>query len=142
MAAIAVKVKVSKLIDALTAKIKGLKDAAKAEELAQKAYELAKKEWEKSVIASLVSLEPTEVSEGSLYGRGQDKYFQIDVIYKLKRTNKALLPPEAPERKVYGWKEQTDKDRIEEMENAIRLLQMTDEEYVNTSTYKSVSKYL
>jgi hypothetical protein len=32
--------------------------------------------------------------------------------------------------------------RIQEMENAGRLLAMTDEEYVNTSTYKSVSKYL
>ena len=34
------------------------------------------------------------------------------------------------------------RDENKELGNAVRLLQMTDEEYVNTSTYKHVAKYL
>jgi hypothetical protein len=34
------------------------------------------------------------------------------------------------------------KEMVDEIENAIRILYMTDEEYVNTSTYNSVAKYL
>jgi hypothetical protein len=34
------------------------------------------------------------------------------------------------------------KEMVDEIENAIRILKMTDEEYVNTSTYNSVARYL
>ena len=33
-------------------------------------------------------------------------------------------------------------ERIAEMQNAIRILNMSDEELVSTSTYQSVSRYL
>jgi len=33
-------------------------------------------------------------------------------------------------------------DRVAEMQNAIRILNMSDEEVVSTSTYQSVSRYL
>jgi len=31
---------------------------------------------------------------------------------------------------------------VEEIENALRILKMTDEEVVSTSTYNSIAKYL
>lgn len=34
------------------------------------------------------------------------------------------------------------KDMVDEIENAIRILKMTDEEVVSTSTYNSIAKYL
>jgi hypothetical protein len=34
------------------------------------------------------------------------------------------------------------KEQKEEIENAIRILKMTDEETVNTSTYNAVARYL
>jgi hypothetical protein len=34
------------------------------------------------------------------------------------------------------------KEQKEEIENAIRILKMTDEEVVNTSTYNAVARYL
>ncbi len=36
----------------------------------------------------------------------------------------------------------TYREQKEEMENAIRILKMTDEEVVNTSTYNAVARYL
>ena len=34
------------------------------------------------------------------------------------------------------------KEQIEEIENAIRILKMTDEEVVSTSTYNAIARYL
>ena len=34
------------------------------------------------------------------------------------------------------------KDMVDEIENAIRILKMTDEDVVSTSTYNSIAKYL
>jgi hypothetical protein len=34
------------------------------------------------------------------------------------------------------------KEMVDEIENAIRILKMTDEETVNTSTYNAVARYL
>jgi hypothetical protein len=34
------------------------------------------------------------------------------------------------------------KDTVDEIENAIRILKLTDEEVVSTSTYNSIARYL
>ena len=47
-----------------------------------------------------------------------------------------------PERDYQVMGEYEYKSAVEEIENAIRLLKLTDEEFVNTSTYKSVAKYI
>ena len=50
--------------------------------------------------------------------------------------------PAEPEKDFEVIHTHTYKEMKEEMENAIRILKMTDEEVVNTSTYNAVARYL
>lgn len=50
--------------------------------------------------------------------------------------------PEEPKREYEVIPDWQFKDMVEEIENAIRILKMTDDEYVNTSTYNTIAKYL
>ena len=60
----------------------------------------------------------------------------LEVNYKISKDAEL---PEAPqlelERELASWE-------VDEIENAIRLLKMTDEETVNASTFKSIAQYL
>ncbi len=50
--------------------------------------------------------------------------------------------PKEPEKDFEIIHQHTYREQKEEMENAIRILKMTDEEVVNTSTYNAVARYL
>ncbi len=50
--------------------------------------------------------------------------------------------PQEPERDYETMNVHTYRDTKEEISNAIRILQLTDEEVVSTSTYNSIAKYL
>ena len=50
--------------------------------------------------------------------------------------------PKEPERDFIIVRQHEYNDQKEEMANAIRILKMTDEETVNTSTYNAVARYL
>ena len=50
--------------------------------------------------------------------------------------------PKQPERDFVQMREHEYREQKEEMANAIRILKMTDEEVVNTSTYNAVARYL
>jgi hypothetical protein len=50
--------------------------------------------------------------------------------------------PAEPEKDYETIHSHTYREQKEEMENAIRILKMTDEETVNTSTYNAVARYL
>jgi hypothetical protein len=53
-----------------------------------------------------------------------------------------LVLPVEPERNYEVIHSSTYREMKEEIGNAIRILKMTDEEVVSTSTYNSVAKYL
>ena len=50
--------------------------------------------------------------------------------------------PQEPEKDYEEIHRHTYNEMVEEMENAIRILKMTDEETVNASTMKQIAKYL
>ena len=50
--------------------------------------------------------------------------------------------PQEPERNFEQMSVHTYRDMKDEMSNAIRILKMTDEETVSTSTYNSIARYL
>ena len=50
--------------------------------------------------------------------------------------------PKEPERSFEQLHVHTYREMKEEMENAIRILKMTDEETVSTSTYNAIARYL
>ena len=59
--------------------------------------------------------------------------------YKSYKANKSIELPKAPELEL---EQELGRYEVQEIENAIRILKMTDEEYVNASTFKQVAQYL
>jgi hypothetical protein len=57
-------------------------------------------------------------------------------------TVKENVLPEEPSRDFEQINVHTYREMKEEISNAIRILQLTDEEVVSTSTYNSIAKYL
>ena len=56
-------------------------------------------------------------------------------------TKEGTFPAE-PEKDFEVIHQHTYRESKKELENAIRILKMTDEETVNTSTYNAVAQYL
>ena len=50
--------------------------------------------------------------------------------------------PEEPKKDFESFHEWQYKEMVDEIENAIRILKMTDEETVSTSTYNAIARYL
>ncbi len=50
--------------------------------------------------------------------------------------------PAEPEKDFDTYHDWQYKEMVEEIENAIRILKMTDEEVVSTSTYNAIARYL
>ena len=64
----------------------------------------------------------------------------MNIDYDIK-TNGTDFPAE-PEKNYDRMNQHEYREKKEEISNAIRILKMTDEEVVSTSTYNSVAKYL
>ena len=131
--AISVKIATAKVIKALEASLVSKKNAKVEYNTAKAKYEKDLKKWEADVaklVKSTAKPEETNVNSG---WRGTYATFH----YKL---DEALVPerPEAPQ-SISDWQL---KEQVEEIENAIRMLKMTDEEFISTSTYNNIAQYL
>lgn len=96
-------------------------------------YEKAQKAWENAVIKKVGK--NTKPSEISVRVWGDKVRVQYEFNLKLKAFPDE---PQAPETKN-DWQV---RQEIEEIENAIRMLEMSDDEIINTSTYRSIAGYL
>lgn len=71
----------------------------------------------------------------------REKELDVTITFSVPAT--AMKLPEKPEQEYhqsrYGW---NIKDDISEIENAIRILNLSTDEFVSTSTYKSVAQFL
>ena len=135
----AVKVKTDKVIDALEKAIvireKKFADSKKAQAEFDKA--MAK---HKDDLVKLVKSPKVKVTEATTYERWHQKNEAEQEISVTIKVPKSLVPKEPENKSVYH--ERIYNDEVEEINNALRLLRMTDQEYVNASTMKSVSQYL
>ena len=135
--AISVKIPTQRVITALeTALAKLEKDyATQGENEAKhlKAYEAWKKQIGQWAIANFSKAENLRTNYRS-WNKNLNVDFDITV-------SEGQFPAE-PEKDFEVIHTHTYKEMKEEMENAIRILKMTDEEVVNTSTYNAVARYL
>lgn len=134
-----VKVSTKKVIDALQkaldARKKQIADHAKAQENHKKAIA----DWEKAV-AEYVKSGKAKITEVGYQG---NNWRMPDNAPKLARIEVALPASLSfPEQEATGYAEWQVKSEIDELENAIAVLRMTDEEVVSTSTYKGVAQYI
>ncbi|OBQ45543.1 MAG: hypothetical protein AN484_00785 [Aphanizomenon flos-aquae WA102] len=135
--AISVKIPTQRVIEALQKSLDKLELDYTSQEANEAKYELLRKAWQKEVqdyaIANISKAENFRTNY-----RTWNNSLNID--FDLTVSDKDL--PKEPEKdfetfSVYNYREQK-----EEISNAIRILKMTDEEVVSTSTYQAVSRYL
>jgi len=130
-----VKVSTAKVVKALETALANRKKLIADYEKAQENHKKVVADWEKSVIEHIKSgkARVNEVSQARNWGRDKDvARIEIDIPASIKF-------PDSPEKPAEMWSINSD---IEELENAIALLKMTDEEFVSTSTYKGVARLI
>jgi len=135
--AISVKIPTERVIKALEQTLNKLELDWTSQEANEAKYQKAYKAWQKELqefaIANIKKAENFRTNY-----RSWNKTLNID--YDIITSEEAL--PTEPNRdfvQLHNHEYQTQK---EEISNAIRILKMTDEEVVNTSTYNAVARYL
>ena len=131
-----VKIATTKVIKALETKLAQLqKDKANQkvnEEKLLKAQEKYNKEVAKLALAQISKA--TDLSANVRWNG------EVNVDFNLPKGSIEL--PEAPEKDFESFNDWQYKEMVDEIENAIRILKMTDEEVVSTSTYNTIARYL
>jgi hypothetical protein len=134
---ISVKIATAKVIKALETKLAQVNaDYTNQDELEakfQKQIEKWRKEVSKFAVANISKAENLRTNY-----RSWNKTLNVDFDLI---TEEADFPKE-PERNFEQIHAHTYREMKEEIENAIRILKMTDEETVNTSTYNAIARYL
>ena len=135
--AISVKIPTQRVIKALETKLaelnKNWENQSTNEAKYQKSHEAWKKEIGKWAIANFSKAENLRTNY-----RNWNNTLNVDFDIV---TKEGTFPAE-PEREFEQIGHHTYRESKKELENAIRILKMTDEETVNTSTYNAVAQYL
>ena len=135
--AIQVKIATPKVIKALETKLAELNaNFAKQDENEAK-YKKAQEKWQKEVGKWAIGQISKAQNLRTNY-RSWNKTLNVD--FDLVCDSKDF--PQEPEKDYEEIHRHTYNEMKEEMENAIRILKMTDEETVNTSTYNAIARYL
>jgi hypothetical protein len=135
--AISVKIPTERVIKALEASLATLEVNWTSQEENEAKYNKAIEAWKKELFAFAIANVDKAENVRSNY-RQWSNNLNIDFDLTVKEGN---FPAE-PERNYTTLHKHEYETQKEEMANAIRILKMTDEEVVNTSTYNAVARYL
>jgi hypothetical protein len=135
--AISVKIATPKVIKALEAKLVELNTNYSNQEANEAKYNKAMEKWRKEIFAYAITNIKKAENVRTNY-RSWNNTLNIDFDLT---TSESDLPKE-PERDFEQIGRHNYLEQKQEIENAIRILKMTDEEVVNTSTYNAVARYL
>ena len=135
--AISVKIPTQRVIDALTQSLNKLELDWASQEANETKYEKAMEKWRKEIFAYAIANIKKAENVRTNYRSWNN---QLNIDFDLT-TSEADLPKE-PEREFEQMGRHNYLEQKQELENAIRILKMTDEEVVNTSTYNAVARYL
>jgi hypothetical protein len=135
--AINVKIATPKIITALEASLAKLEADYATQEANEAKYLKAVEKWKADVFAFAMANVKKSFNLRTNY-RSYNNTLNID--FDLTVSEKDM--PAEPERDFEFIHASTYRESKKELSNAIRILKMTDEETVNTSTYNAVSEYL
>jgi hypothetical protein len=135
--AIQVKIATPKIIKALETKLAELNKNYENQEANEAKYQKAYEKWQKEIAKWAVAQFGKAQNVRTNY-RTWNKTLNVDFDLVCEGTDF----PKEPEKEYEQIHQHTYREMKEEMENAIRILKMTDEEVVNTSTYNAVARYL
>ena len=134
---ISVKIATPKVIKALETRLAELNTNYTNQETNEAKYKKAMEKWQKEITAYAVSNIKKAENFRTNY-RAWNNTLNID--FDLTVTTSEL--PTEPERDFEQMGRHNYLEQKQEIENAIRILKMTDEETVNTSTYNAIARYL
>jgi hypothetical protein len=135
--AINVKIATTKIITALEASLAKLEADYATQEANEAKYLKAVEKWKTEVFEFAMANVKKSFNLRTNY-RTYNNTLNID--FDLTVSEKDM--PAEPERNFEYIHASTYRESKKELSNAIRILKMTDEETVNTSTYNAVSEYL
>jgi hypothetical protein len=135
--AITVKVATPKVIKALETKLATLKADKENEASNEAKFQKANEKWKKEIIAFAMANIKKAENVRSNYRSWNN---QLNIDFDL--TVSELDMPKQPERDFTTMHDHTYREIVEEINNALSILRMTDEETVNASTMKQIAKYL
>ena len=130
--ALSVKVATPKVIKALEEKLASGKSAIANNEKKRKEYEKVEKAWAKEV-ADLVF---KQISKADV---SANENWRGETNVNISLPTGIIKLPAKPE---IDLEQELGRYEVTEIENAIRILKMTDEETVNASTFKTIARYL
>lgn len=135
--AIQVKIATPKIIKALESKLAELNTNFANQEANEAKYQKQYEKWQKEIAKWAVAQFSKAQNVRTNY-RSWNKTLNVDFDLI---TDESDFPKE-PEKDFEVIHNHSYREMKEEIENAIRILKMTDEEVVNTSTYNAVARYL
>ena len=134
--AISVKIATTKVIKALETKLAQLQKDKENQATNEAKFEKAQEKYNKEV----AKLALAQISKAESLSANKRYNGVINVDFNLPAGTITL--PDEPKKdfiSIHEWQYREQKDEIE---NAIRILKMTDEEVVSTSTYNAIARYL
>jgi hypothetical protein len=135
--AISVKIATTKVIKALETKLAELNKSWESQEANEAKYQKQFEKWKKELVDYAVANIKKAENFRTNY-RAWNNTLNID--FDLTTPEKDL--PKEPQRDFEVLHRHSYTEMKEEIENAIRILKMTDEETVSTSTYNAIARYL
>ena len=134
--AISVKIATTKVIKALETKLAQIQKDKANQATNEDKFNKAHEKWRKDVAKlALTAINKAEDLSANTRYNGE-----VYVNFNLPKG--AIELPTEPTREFDTYHEWQYKEMVDEIENAIRILKMTDEEVVSTSTYNAIARYL
>jgi len=135
--AISVKIPTERVIKALEQALNKLELDYTSQEAQEAEYQIAYKAWQKELADyAIANFSKAENIRTNFRSWNKTLNIDFDIV-----GSEANFPAE-PEKGYETIHQHTYREQKEEMSNAIRILKMTDEETVSTSTYQAVARYL
>jgi len=135
--AISVKIATPKVIKALEASLAKLEADYTNQEANEAKYNKAMEKWRKEVAKFAMDRFAKAENLRTNY-RSWNKTLNVDFDLTVNESDF----PKEPERDYVTLHQHTYNEQKQEIANAIRILKMTDEETVSTSTYNAIARYL
>ena len=135
--AISVKIPTERVIKALEQSLNKLELDWTSQEANEAKYNKAHEAWRKEIGQWAIDHFSKAENLRTNYRSWNN---QLNIDFDLTVTESDL--PKQPERDFVTMNDYEFRNQKEEIANAIRILKMTDEEVVNTSTYNAVARYL
>ena len=134
---ISVKIATPKVIKALETRLAELNTNYANQEANEAKYTKAMEKYKKEVIAYAVA----NIKKAENFRTGYRSWNNtLNIDFDLTVAESEM--PKEPEREFEQMGRHNYLEQKQEIENAIRILKMTDEETVNTSTYNAIARYL